>query len=90
MTSDLGILEDALSDGENFAILERPGDFIHTLRDTKIYDIENEKDLIQSIADNEFKSKRIRTFLSQTEVEKVLKQLYRQSVWKRMEPIRFT
>lgn len=79
MTSDLGILEDALSDGENFAILERPGDFIHTLRDTKIYDIENEKDLIQSVAENEFKSKRIRTFLSQTEVEKVLKQLYRQS-----------
>lgn len=79
MTADLGFLEDALSDGENFAILERPTDFVHTLRDTKIYDIENEKDLIRSIAENEFKNKRIRTFLSQAEVEKGLKQLYRQA-----------
>ena len=40
-------------------------------------EIENEKDLITNIAEAEFKNKRIRTFLSETELETALKNLYR-------------
>lgn len=77
MAADLGQLEDKLSDGKDFRIMELPSEWTISLRDTKLFEIENEKDLIQSIATEEFKSNRIRTFLTEEELIKNLKNIYR-------------
>lgn len=79
MTADLGELEDKLSDGSDFRVLEVPAEWTVSLRDARIYEIENEKDLIQSIAAEEFKSGRIRTFLPEEQLTAYLKNLYRQA-----------
>ena len=77
MTANLGELEDKLSDGKDFRITEAPSEWTLTPKDSKIFEIENEKDLITSIATEEFKSYRIRTFLNAVDLEKNLKGLYR-------------
>ncbi len=77
MTADLAQLEDNLSDGTDFRILEAPSEWTASLRDAKMFEIENDRDLIRSIAEREFKSKRIRTFLSAEELDENLKKLYR-------------
>ncbi len=43
----------------------------------KIFAIENEKDLVTNIAENEFKNNRIRTFLNEADLDTALKSLYR-------------
>lgn len=77
LSADLAELEDRLSDGKEFRIMEAPAEFTASLRDMKMYEIETEKNLIQSIAESEFKSNRIRTFLNEDVLEKTLKSLYR-------------
>ena len=77
MTANLGELEDQLSDGKDFRIMEVPSDWTMSPRDAKMYEIDNDKDLIETIAATEFKSGRIRTFLKAEELEKNLKNLYR-------------
>lgn len=79
MTADLPKLEDEISRGEDFKIMPLPHDFIATVTDSKIFEIENEKDMITAIAESEFKSKRLRTFLTDLELEKTLKKLHRQA-----------
>ena len=77
MTADLGKLEDELADGSDFRIMEIPSEWTLNVRDAKIFEIENEKDLITSIAEAEFKSKRIRTFLREKDLDAALKNLSR-------------
>jgi len=77
MTADLGELEDRLSDGKDFRILEIPSEWTISVRDFRTFEIENEKDLIYSIAEQEFASGRIRTFLNEDELNLSLKSLYR-------------
>lgn len=77
MTADLGKLEDELAGGNDFRIMEIPSEWTLSARDVKMFAIENEKDLITSIAEAEFKSKRIRTFLSEKDLDSALKNLYR-------------
>ena len=77
MTSDLAELEDKLSDNVDFRIMEVPSEWSVTVRDAKMYEIENERDLIENIASQEFKSNRIRTFLPPDELDRNLKNLYR-------------
>lgn len=77
MTADLNELEDKLADGKDFRIMELPSEWTLSPRDTKMFEIETEKDLIQSIATEEFKSSRIRTFLDEEELDRNLKGLYR-------------
>ncbi len=77
MTADLSELEDKLSDGKDFRVMEVPSEWTITLRDTKMYAIENERDLITNIASEEFKCSRIRTFLDEKELDASLKNLYR-------------
>lgn len=79
MTADLGHLEDEISRGEDFKIMPVPNDFVSTLSDSKIYEIETEKDLITTIAETECRSHRLRTFLAAPELEKTLKKLHRQA-----------
>ncbi len=77
MTADLGELEDKLAEGKDFRVMEAPNEWTQTPKDSKIFEIENDKDLIKSIATEEFKSFRIRTFLNEMDLEKNLKGLYR-------------
>lgn len=79
MTANLEELEDKLADSTSFRIMEVPSEWTISIRDIKMFEIENEKDLIQSIAEQEFKSNRIRTFLSYDELDRNLKNLYRVS-----------
>ncbi|MBQ9807327.1 MAG: DUF3320 domain-containing protein [Ruminococcus sp.] len=79
MISDLDTLEDEMSKGEEFKVMPVPGDMTLSVSDSKIYETENEKDLISSISDSEFKSRRLRTFLSESDLEKLMKKLHRQA-----------
>ena len=77
MVSDLSLLEDKLSDGTDFRILEAPSEWTVSMRDAKTFEIETDKDLVRNIAEQELKSKRIRTFMDAAELEESLKKLYR-------------
>ena len=79
MTSDLGMLEDEISKGEDFKVMPMPNDMTLQVSDSKIYEIENEKDLISSVSESEFKSHRIRTFMNESDLEKTMKKLHRQA-----------
>ena len=77
MVSDLSMLEDKLSDGTDFRILEAPSEWTVSMRDIKTFEIETNKDLVKNIAEQELKNKRIRTFMDAAELEESLKKLYR-------------
>lgn len=77
LVANLAELEDQLADGKDFRIMETPNDVSLTLRDLKMYEIETNKDIIQTIAQKEFESSRIRTFLDAETLDKNLKSLYR-------------
>lgn len=77
LTHDLALLEDSLSDGASFAIRELPSEWTMSLRDARLYEIENENDLAVSIAKDEFKNKRICAVMHAEELEKSLKNIYR-------------
>ena len=79
MISDLGVLEDEISKGEDFKVMPMPNDMTLQMSDSKIYEIENDRDLITSISESEFKSRRLRTFISETDLEKIMKKLHRQA-----------
>ena len=79
MIDDLGVLEDEMSKGEEFKVMPMPNDMTLDISDSKIYEIENQKDLIAAISESEFKSKRLRTFLKDSELEKLMKKLHRQA-----------
>lgn len=73
MTASLSDLEDHIADGEDLKIMPVPQDITLQISDSKIFEIENEKDLITAIADAEFKNKRLRTFISPAELDRILK-----------------
>lgn len=79
MAANLSEIEDELSTGREFKILPVPADWVYSQKDAKIFEIETEKDLISTIASSEFKSSRIRTFISEAELEKNMKYLHRQA-----------
>ena len=77
MVSELGLLEDGLSDGKNLRVLEAPSDWTATMRSAKMYEMENEKELVESIAAQEMKNGRVRTFLSAEDLNLQLKNMFR-------------
>ena len=79
MAADLSRLEDEIAGGEEFRICPMPEDTMLEAADDKIFRIENDKEHIAAIAENEFASKRLRTFLSPAELEKVMTKLRRQA-----------
>lgn len=79
VTADLGRLEDELARGESFKIMPAPSELSLALTDQKIYRAENDRELIASIAESEFASKRLRTFLKESELEAALKKLHRKA-----------
>ncbi len=79
MTTDLAGIEDGLQSGDEYRILCAPDDWTNTQKDSRVFETETNRDYITTIAANEKKSKRIRTFLSQAELDTNLKYLYRQA-----------
>ncbi len=77
MASDLGKLEDELSNGKNISVMEVPSEWAGSLKSIKMYEIENDKELIDHIFTQEIKSDRIRTFIPQEELTVQLKNMYR-------------
>lgn len=77
MTSDLAVLEDAIAGGESFKIMPAPSEISLALSDSKIFEIENEKDLVSAISESEFKSHRIRTFIPADQLEQIMKKIHR-------------
>ncbi len=79
MATDLTVLEDEISKGEEFRIMAMPSDLKLIPTENKIFDIEANREIISSVSESEFRSHRIRTFTSEAELEKVLKKLHRQA-----------
>ncbi len=79
MITELNRLEDELSNGAEFKVMPMPNDMTLEAADSKIYETENDRDHISAIAEAEFKSSRIRTFISEGELDKVMKKLSRQA-----------
>lgn len=79
MITDLSVLEDELSKGCEFRIMPMPNDMSLQVTDNKIFEIENDRDHISAIAEAEFKSSRIRSFISESDLEKIMKKLSRQA-----------
>ncbi len=75
LTASLDMLENALSDGSDFSIFSRPGDYQISggLNFENMHELQGNEALIQS----EFKSKRLRSAYNDTELTKALKELYR-------------
>lgn len=79
IASHLSELEDALASGEEFKIMAKPKDFENTLRDSKIYTVENQTSLLENLIKSEFANRRMRTFLSEEELTYSITNLYRQA-----------
>lgn len=79
MAVDLPKLEDEIAKGIDFKIMPVPQDFDASQKDSKIYDTENNSDYINDVALDEFKSNRIRTFISEKDLTKAMKHLQRQA-----------
>lgn len=77
LTADLAALEDKLSEGKDFKVLELPSDWTIPVMDGKMYEVENHKDLLNAIATEEFKNNRIRTFMTPEDLAVNLKSIYR-------------
>ncbi len=79
MVDDPAHLEDALNQGEDFAILPLPADSNLMPGTDKIFSVTDYAEEIKTIAVSEFKSKRIRTFMPEEELAKGMKYLQRQA-----------
>ena len=79
MSDDPAHLEDALNQGEDFAILPLPADSNLTPGTDKIFSVTDYAEEIKTIAVSEFKSKRIRTFMAEEDLAKGMKYLQRQA-----------
>ena len=75
LTPSVDLLEDHLAGGSDFSIHARPNDYHNGAAVTfeTIHDLQGNEELIQS----EFKNKRLRSTLTETELSKALKELYR-------------
>ncbi|MBQ8967458.1 DUF3320 domain-containing protein [Ruminococcus sp.] len=77
MVDSLAALEDRIAADETFKIMPMPNDMTLEVSDSKIYENENQRELIADIAAKEFQSKRLRTYISESELEKTMKKLHR-------------
>ncbi len=79
LVNSLPLLEDELSKDGSFRLLPAPEDIPLKETETKILEAENGADSLAELTESEFKAGRIRTCLSETELEKVLKKIHRQA-----------
>ncbi|AMR33956.1 DNA helicase [Mucilaginibacter sp. PAMC 26640] len=79
ITINAGKLEDALASGTEFQVLAKPSDWDNNPRDTGIYESLHQSDPIADLVTNELGHKRLRTFLSEIELNNSITALYRSS-----------
>ncbi|WP_302015855.1 DUF3320 domain-containing protein [uncultured Akkermansia sp.] len=75
----LPLLEDALADGEEFTILPKPRDWDNGLMDAGIYQTVHQTDPMIELVKQELTQRRLRSYLTETELVKALTHLYRTS-----------
>jgi hypothetical protein len=79
ITINSGKLEDALADGKEFQVLAKPADWSNSIRDAGIYQAVNASDPIADLVNNELSHQRLRTYLTETELNLNLTNLFRSS-----------
>lgn len=72
-------LEDSLAAGIEFQVLPKPTDWDNPLRNVGVYQSINLADPIADLIDHEFTQKRLRSYLSENELNASLTHLYRSS-----------
>lgn len=77
IAADVSALEDELSQGGEFSVCAAPSDEFLKASEGKIFSLENEKINIRAVADEELKNHRLRTYLSQLDLEKSMAKLRR-------------
>lgn len=76
---NVNLLEDALAEGHEFAVLPKPTDWDNGLMDTGIYQAINQTDPIIDLVKQELTQKRLRSYLTENELSGALTGLYRSS-----------
>ncbi|WP_227006388.1 DUF3320 domain-containing protein [Rufibacter latericius] len=76
---NLGQLEDGLANGQEFQVLPKPADWDNPLRSTGIYQTLNQSDPIHDLVKHEFTQKRLRSYLTENELQHGLTNIYRSS-----------
>ena len=79
ISANINLLEDALSDGQEFAILPKPCDWNNGLMDSGMYQAVNQTDPIIDLVKQELTQKRLHSYLGETELSHSLTGLYRSS-----------
>lgn len=75
----IGEIEDALADGQEFQILERPQDWDNPLMSAGIYQALHASDPIIDLVKSELKQRRLRAYLTDETLRRSLTHLYRSS-----------
>ena len=75
----IGELEDALADGQEFQILERPQDWDNPLMSAGIYQALHASDPIIDLVKSELKQRRLRAYLTDEALRRSMTHLYRSS-----------
>jgi hypothetical protein len=76
---NLGKLEDALASGDEIQILPKPSDWNNQLRDFGVYQSINQSDPINDLVKYELTQKRLRSYLTDSELVQTLTSIYRSS-----------
>ncbi|NEM97191.1 DUF3320 domain-containing protein [Pontibacter burrus] len=79
ITINLSQFEDSLADGKEFQILSKPADWEPPLRNTGIYQALHQSDPIVDLVKYEFTQKRLRSYLTETELQHSITSIYRSS-----------
>ncbi len=77
ITTDLSRLEDELSGGEEYRLYPAHEDMFSNIADSRLFELENNREQIAVIADEELKNHRLRTYLTAAELEKNMSKLRR-------------
>ena len=79
ISADLDKFEDALADGSEFRLMAKPADWENPHADFGVYRSIASSDPIIELIRSEITQKRLRTYLTDTELENAVKHLYRSS-----------
>lgn len=79
VSADLDRFEDAMAEGDEFRILSKPTDWDNPLYDYGLYHSIQSGDPVLELVKSEIKQKRLRSYLTETELHKALLHLYRSS-----------
>ena len=79
LSVNLSSFEDALADGDEFQILSKPEEWTNPNKNSGVYQAINMSDPIVDLLKFDLSHKRLRTYLTDTEIKSALTKLYRSS-----------